>query len=172
MERRRTRLSRLRWIADRHGAINDGGRNMPRISREILTRGIFGAIAVTLTSGAVQFASGRDLTRVSQSLISSAGVSSRSLAVSAEATINREAKADRASSAAGSASSQTISLRLDRLFETSVLVRVPIAPQARRNSSGPFLTKSGSGKLAVACESVVSMLTEVAKQLEPGRCVT
>jgi hypothetical protein len=150
---------------------------MPRISGEILSRRIFGAIAVTLTFGAVQFASGRDLTRVSQNLISSGGVSSggvysQSLAASAEATINREAKADRAALAAGSASSQTISLRLDRLLETSVLVRVPIAPQARSGSSAPFLTKSGSGKVAVACEPVVSVLTEIAKQLEPGRCIT
>ena len=31
---------------------------------------------------------------------------------------------------------------------------------------------SGSRKTAVACEPVVSVLTEVAKLLQPGRCVT
>jgi hypothetical protein len=35
-----------------------------------------------------------------------------------------------------------------------------------------LVTKSGKRKLTVACEPVVSVLTEVAKQLEPGRCVT
>jgi hypothetical protein len=32
--------------------------------------------------------------------------------------------------------------------------------------------KSFDRKLTVACEPVVSVLTEVAKQLQPGRCVT
>jgi hypothetical protein len=32
--------------------------------------------------------------------------------------------------------------------------------------------KSGDRKLAMACEPVVSVLTEVAKLLEPGRCIT
>jgi hypothetical protein len=172
MTRRRTRLSRLRWVADRHGAIDNGERHMSRISRDVLSKGIFGALAVTLTCGAVQFASGRDLTRVSQSLVFSRGVSSQGLVASAATTINREAKADRAASAAGSAQTQTISLRLDSFSGTSVLVRVPVAPQARKGSSTPFLTKSGTGKAAVACEPVVSVLTEVAKQLQPGRCIT
>jgi hypothetical protein len=168
----------LRWLTDRHGATDDGERNMAPISKTFLYRAAFGAIAVTLTFGAVQFASGRDLTRVSQSLVSSQSVSSQSisspgLVVWAEATINREAKVDRGARAAGSAAqTQTVSLRLGGLSDTSVLVRLPVAPQARKGSSAPFLTKSGSGKVAAACEPVVSVLTEVAKQLEPGRCVT
>jgi hypothetical protein len=32
--------------------------------------------------------------------------------------------------------------------------------------------KSGNGKMTVACEPAVSVLTEIAKQLAPGRCVT
>jgi hypothetical protein len=32
--------------------------------------------------------------------------------------------------------------------------------------------KPGDRKLAVACEPPVSVLTEIAKQLQPGRCVT
>jgi hypothetical protein len=73
--------------------------------------------------------------------------------------------------AASAAQTQTISLRLDSLSDTSVLVRVPVAGEARNSSSAPSLIKSG-GKVAVACEPVVSVLTEVAKQLQPGRCVT
>jgi hypothetical protein len=67
---------------------------------------------------------------------------------------------------------RTISIRLDGLSDTSVLVRVPVAMAARNSSSAPALTKSGDRKLTVACEPVVSVLTEVARQLQPGRCVT
>ncbi len=68
---------------------------------------------------------------------------------------------------------QTISLRLNGLSDTSVLVRWPIAGDAHGLSPGPAaLTRSGGDKPVVACEPVVSVLTEVAKQLQPGRCVT
>ena len=36
----------------------------------------------------------------------------------------------------------------------------------------PSLIKPSYRKAAVACEPPVSVLTEVAKRLEPGRCVT
>ena len=127
-----------------------------------LSRGIFGAIAIALTFGAVQLASGRDLSEGRQD---SAGTPA--------ATINRAAKADRAAGVAASAvPTLTISIRLDGLSDTSVLVRVPVAMAARNSSSAPALTKSGDRKLTVACEPVVSVLTEVARQLQPGRCVT
>jgi hypothetical protein len=129
---------------------------MAQISRTILSRTIFGVAAVTLTFGAVQFALGRDLS----------GVSPDS-AASAVDGVNRAAKADRAVGVVGSsAQMQTISLRFSGLSDTSVLVRVPVA-QARPSSSS---TTPGERKLA--CEPVVSVLTEVAKQLQPGRCVT
>ncbi len=67
---------------------------------------------------------------------------------------------------------RTISLQLNGLADTSVLVRVPVAQAARSGASAPSWTKSGDGKRTVACEPVVSVLTEVAKQLQPGRCVT
>jgi hypothetical protein len=124
--------------------------------------GIFGAVAISLTLGAVQFASGHDLTGRWQ--------------VSADptvSTINRAAKADRgARLAAPAARTRTISLRLSGLSDTSVLVRIPAAEIARSGASTPSVVKSSGGKLAVACEPVVSILTEVAKQLGPGRCVT
>ena len=127
-----------------------------------LSRGIFAAAAVTLTLGAAQFALGRDLS-----------VGPQGPASAAEATINRSAKADRAARAAGPASqTRTISLQLDALSATSVLVRLPVAHEARNGASAPPMTKSPDRKMAVACEPVVSVLTEVAKQLQPGRCVT
>ena len=141
-----------------------------------LSRGIFAAIAVSLTCGAVQLASGRDFTRGPQDTVSAPGAA-------INITINRAAKADRAARVAASAvPTQTVSLRLDALSDTSVLVRVPAAKEAGQEArngppappapSAPAVTKSGDRKMTVACEPVVSVLTEVAKLLQPGRCVT
>jgi hypothetical protein len=127
-----------------------------------LTRGILAAIAISLTCGAVQFAAGRDLSGVPQA---SPGVS--------EATINRATKADRAVVvAAAGAQTQTISLRLDGVSDTSVLVRIPVIRETRNLPAAPSVTKSGNRKMTVACEPVVSVLTEIAKLLQPGRCIT
>jgi hypothetical protein len=134
---------------------------MPQISGAVLSKGILGAVAVLVSFGAVQLASGRDLTTTPQASASEPGTA-----------VNRAAKADRAAGMAGLAVlTQTISLRLDGLADTSVLVRVPLTHEAR-NSSEHSLTKSGDGKPTLACEPMVSVLTEVFKQLQPGRCVT
>jgi hypothetical protein len=140
--------------------MNAGGRNMSQVSRQALFKGILGASAVVLTSGAVQFASGRDLGSLSQIPASQVAL------ISAGSGIDRTAKGDRAGSMSVSGRTQTIVLRLEGLSDTSVLVSVPVAQVAR----GTSLAKPGDRK--VACEPVVSVLTEVAKQLEPGRCVT
>ncbi len=71
-----------------------------------------------------------------------------------------------------SVQTRTIALRLDALADTSVLVRIPVAKAARNAPSAPMINKSGDRKLAVACEPPVSVLSEVAKLLQPGRCVT
>jgi hypothetical protein len=131
-----------------------------------LSKAVFGVIAVSLTLGAVQFASGHDLARSQQAL--------NDTPVTA---INRSAKADRAAGPAGSAEqTQTISLRPESLSDTSVLVRMPLVKKPEtdaRNGPAPSLFKSGDRRKAtVACEPMVSVLTEVAKQLAPGRCVT
>jgi len=147
----------------------DGGRCiMPHVlsrtllSKTLLSKGIFGAAAVTLTFGAVAW--GRDLSGTTQIPATSSPVTS------SETGINRAAKADRVAGVARSSVPQTrtISLRFNGLADTSVLLRVPVAQAARPSSS--LLT--GQGERKVACEPVVSVLTEVAKQLQPGRCVT
>jgi hypothetical protein len=126
--------------------------------------GILGALAVSLTFGAVQFASGSDLRGLHQ--------------VSApEAGVNRAAKTDRADTYANSLKTQTISVRVDGLTDTSILVRVPVAQatrkESRNESPAPKIAKEPvSNRRTVACEPVVSVLTEVAKQLQPGRCIT
>jgi hypothetical protein len=89
-----------------------------------------------------------------------------------QANINREAKADRADAPANALQTKTISVSVDGLSDTSILVRVPVARKEARNTSpAPVLTKQPVRR-TVACEPVVSVLTEVAKQLQPGRCVT
>ena len=131
-----------------------------------LSIGILGAFAISLTCGAVQFAAGRDLSGGFQN---GAGIP--------ETSINRAAKTDRAPHAAASAvPTKTISLRLDALSDTSVLIRIPVAKQIREEArnvpAARSVIKSADRKLTVACEPVVSVLTELAKQLQPGRCVT
>ncbi len=129
-----------------------------------LAKAVLGATALSLMLGAVQFASGRDLglqdpaTRLDQ-------------AGPPPVTINRLAKADRAARVAGpTVTMQTVSLRLSGLSDMSVLMQVPVSRATNTPSS--FLGKPGSGKATVACEPMVSVLTEVAKLLQPGRCIT
>jgi hypothetical protein len=134
-----------------------------------IQKGIFGALAIISMFGAAQLASGHDL------------IGSKIAARVPEPGINRAAKTDRAAvpSSLGQRS-QTISVRPDGLADTSVLVRVPVAKEARNETrdqtrdrlSPPSAPKPAKHKTAVACEPVVSVLTEVAKLLEPGRCVT
>ncbi len=126
-----------------------------------LHKGIFGGLAIALTLGAVQLAFAHDLI----------GGRQVSAAAAPEAGINRAAKTDRASAPASSGQTRTIVLRHDGVADTSVLVRVPVA-KPTRNGQTPSVTKPSSRRMAVACEPPVSMLTEVAKLLQPGRCVT
>ena len=124
--------------------------------------GILGTLAVSLSLGAAQYASGSDLV----------GLARQSTAVAPQATINREAKADRADAPANGLKTRTISVSVDGLSDTSILVRVPVArKEARSTPPAPVLAKQPVAR-TVACEPVVSVLTEVAKQLQPGRCVT
>jgi hypothetical protein len=136
---------------------NKGGQAMSQVFS-----GILGAIAVSLSFGAAQFAAGSDLR------------GQQDAAPVAEATVNRQAKADRADAPAVSLKTQTISVRVDGLSDTSILVRVPVAQtrkEARNTPAAPTVSKQPVAR-TVACEPVVSVLTEVAKQLPPGRCVT
>ncbi len=130
-----------------------------------MRNGILGAIAASATLGAVQLAAGHDLT---------SGLRAFSAAPEEEG-VNRAVKADRvAGLATPSAATQTISIHVDRFADTSVLVRIPRAEEVRNTvpSPAPGLIKSEDQKATVACEPVVSVLTEIAKRLQPGRCVT
>jgi uncharacterized membrane protein len=155
-----------------------GGQAMPQQCRGIsrrISKGVFGAIALSLTFGAAQFASGRDLSGSdlsgdAQDRLQSAFRDSSQESMS-DLAINRAAKTDRAARVVASATpTRTISLRLQGVSDSSILIRIPMA-QARNGSSAPAATRSGDWR-TLACEPVVSVLTEVVKLLQPGRCVT
>ena len=134
-----------------------------------LTMGISGAIALALIAGAAQFAMGRDLSTVAGRFqpLKQSSLGSRMLETIA---INRGAKADRAAGPSGSpALLRTISLKLSGVPDTVVLMRVPVATAAPSSASAPV--KPATRRPMVACEPVVSVLTEVAGRLQPGRCV-
>jgi hypothetical protein len=135
-----------------------------------LAIGIYGVIALSLTLGVAQLALGHDLSETTLAGLQNSLTDS--LTASGHA-VNRGSKADRAVSVGGSpAQTRTISLRLDSFSDTSFLVRVPVVIGTGNSSFAPARTKSGDRKLVLACEPVVSVLTEVAKRLQPGRCVT
>jgi hypothetical protein len=133
-----------------------------------ISRAGFGAVGVSLALGAAQFASGYDLTGgLVAGLVATASAAP-------ETGINRMIKADRATpvAAPSSARTRTISIRLDGLADTSVVIRIPMVRESGNIPLVPLLSKPGDRKLTLACEPVVSALTEVAKRLQPGRCVT
>jgi len=148
----------------------------PKLSRRIL-----GAVAVatgvSLTFGAAQFAFGRDISGVAQSLFLQSAqaqenpsqIQVQQAAILKASAINRAGKSDRAENAAKViAPSQTFSLQLNGHPDTSVLVRIPLVRETR--NLAPVLTPSQDRKLA--CEPTVSVLTEISRQLQPGRCIT
>jgi hypothetical protein len=125
-----------------------------------IRKAFLGAVAITLTLGAVQFASGHDLVN-------------RWQAVSEQPShmVNRAGKADHlADRKLFAAPTKTVSVRLNDLADTSVLLRIPSAPA--RNTNPPTLLRNQNRKPTLACEPMVSALTEVARLLPPGRCVT
>jgi|JAHE01.1.fsa_nt_gi hypothetical protein len=124
-------------------------------------KGTLSVVAVLATLGAVQFASGHDLT-IGLAMPGTPG----------HDEVNHSVKADREATAIiPSARTRTISIRVDRLPNTSVLVRIPQAQEAR-NAPRRLFIKAGERRPTVACEPTVSVLTDIARQLQPGRCVT
>ena len=125
-----------------------------------ISKAALGAIAITLTLGAVQLASGHDLVNRWQA------VPEQPIHI-----VNRAGKADHlADRKPFAVATKTVSLRLNDLADTSVLLRIP-STQAR-TIKPPTLLRNQSHKPTLACEPMVSALTEVARLLPPGRCVT
>jgi hypothetical protein len=123
-------------------------------------KAILATLAISATFGAVQLASGHDL------------IGGRQLAATPPAgEINRGAKADRVALKAAQSPTETITIRTVGLPDTSVVVRIPVAQVPAKSRPEPP-AKPDAAKRVVACEPPVSVLTEVAKLLQPGRCVT
>lgn len=129
---------------------------------------MFAALAAVSAFGAVQIASveaSPTLADRFQALGEPAGA----------AGINRAAKGDRdANIPQGAEPTRTVLLKVDSLADTSVLLRLPVRKEARNLAPAQPAAKPAAdkSKRIVACEPPVSVLTEVAKLLQPGRCVT
>ena len=127
-------------------------------------KAFFAVLAVSGTFGAVQLASGHDL----------AGL--RNSATTPPVTnVNRAGKADRDAVRLAQNETTTISLQPAGFDESSVVVRIPVTKETARKAPEPVKPASATRratKTAIACEPPVSVLTEVAKLLQPGRCVT
>ena len=137
-----------------------------------ITSGILGGAAMALMMGAMQFASGSDL-RATVVPVNAAEASQ----VNSEA-VNRSAKADRAQVTASQDAGRTLSFRVHSIPDTSLLLRVAPTPVKVEKiirsevAAAQRAFKATAEKSAVACEPPVSVLTDIAKLLEPGRCVT
>ncbi len=132
-------------------------------------------VAAALTVAAAPFAMGGELPAW---LVRSPAVAAASAPTSAGDQANaveRAGKSDRAAVTRIGVASQTFSIQPSGMSGTSVLVRVVSQKPDHRANEKPATRLQPRDKAAKprgACERVVSMLTEVAKRLEPGRCVT
>jgi hypothetical protein len=125
--------------------------------------GLVGASLVALTLGFGQFAVGGDLT---------AGKPDAATAVAIQnSEINRAAKGDRVAASTQTTGTPAVVIKVDGLERTSVAIKPEVQPKKEARDAGRN-PRGEVAKRAVACEAVVSVLTEVARQLEPGRCVT
>ncbi|MES2751615.1 MAG: hypothetical protein V4661_09615 [Pseudomonadota bacterium] len=154
-----------------------------------MVSGILGAVAATLALGAVhlEVAEGNDLFGPAQqgapSVFDARTFEAQTTGLarpdsgSAIHNVDRSAKGDR-DTVARIAGGSTLSFKIPGTPDGSILLRVPSgeAADAVRKSPAPVGSTSprGSavGRRAIACEPSVSVLTAVAKQLEPGRCIT
>lgn len=139
--------------------------------------GILGAVAATLAFGAVhlEVATGNDLVGFAQPGSVTVGITHPPGGMSVDQNVNRSAKGDR-DIAVQPSGGKTISFKVPGADNASVALRMPAgdAADARRSLPVPARVEKGSAldRKQVACEPVVSALTEVAKQLAPGRCIT
>src|SRR5215475_855671 len=85
-----------------------------------LVEGILGAAAISLTLGAVQFSTGRDLASPA-----------RAFSARLDNDVNRAAKANRAAAMAPAQPTQTIAFQPRGLAATSVVLHMPATREAR-----------------------------------------
>jgi hypothetical protein len=121
---------------------------------------ILGALAVMVPLGAMHLHSGSDLAAQPD----------------AAAVVNRTAKSDRGSVSMRTVEGRTVSIRLESLPAASIVIQIPGTDSMMASDRGtsPRVRRApaSQARRTIACEPVVSVLTDVAKQLQPGRCVT
>lgn len=140
------------------------------------SNGILGTLAAAITLGAIQFASGNDLANGARNDIAQRAIEDRAggIELGGQSSVNRSAKADRfAGGARASGQDKTLSFQVDQMPNTLVLIRISTATRVETVGAAGRGSKAVSArKSTLACEPVVSILTDVAKVLEPGRCLT
>ena len=138
-----------------------------------LASGTLGVVAGMLALGAVhlEVSAGNDLLGPVQR--GDASVAAPARAESVAINVDRSAKGDRETVVA-SGGGVTISFKVPGSDDSSVMVRMPSgdAAEARKAPVSTVGKGSSAGTRPIACEPVVSVLTAVAKQLAPGRCIT
>jgi hypothetical protein len=152
--------------------------NVARRQMSYLASGTLGVVAGVLTLGAVhlEVAAGNGLLGPAQRGDAARTISTRADSNTVAINVDRSAKGDR-DPAVAPVGGLTISFMVPGVSDSSVMVRMPsgAAADALRKAPAPTVglgKGSSAGKRPVACEPVVSVLTAVAKQLAPGRCVT
>ena len=130
-----------------------------------MASGILGTIAATLALGAVhlEVAAGNDVLGPAQR--GEAGMSS------IVPDINRSVKGDR-QMVGKPVEGVTISFKVPGVTDSSVALRVPTGEASADKRSPATARNVTPRRQKIACELTVSQMTAVAKQLEPGRCVT
>lgn len=135
-------------------------------------------IAAALTVAAAPFAMGGELPAwlVRSPTLAAAAVSAPTATqINQINNVARAGKSDRAPVTRAGVESQTFSIQPSGMNDTSVLVRIVSRKTDRRANEKPatqLQPRGATNRPRAACEPVVSLLTEVAKRLEPGRCVT
>ncbi|ABA06022.1 conserved hypothetical protein [Nitrobacter winogradskyi Nb-255] len=124
-----------------------------------VSAGFLAGLAVTLSLGAVHLESN------GEAAVYDAAV----------ASVHRAVKSDLGIVPSPNAGGRTVSVRLQSLPRMSIVFRLPDSGQEARDRGvkrGLQRSPAARVKRTIACEPVVSMLTDVAKRLQPGRCVT
>ena len=132
-------------------------------------------VAAALTVAAAPFAMGGELPAWLVRSPAVAAASAPTFAGDQANAVERAGKSDRAAVTRIGVASQTFSIQPSGMNGTSVLVRIVSRKPDRRAKEKPatqLRPRSTTNRPRAACEPVVSLLTEVAKRLEPGRCVT
>jgi len=136
-----------------------------------LASGILGAAAATLAFGAVhlEVATGNDLLGP-RHLVSA---KTSNLIAGTPDIVDRSGKGDRqnVSMTRDTARDLTIGFRVPGSSDSSVLMRMPLREVAK-NVTTPGGQSASVPRRVVACEPSVSVLTPIARQLGPARCVT